>query len=566
MFINKISLRTALNQTLKTVCLTALLMPLVSHGYTIFTKPGTPQNAAEYGTRVAAYGDYSLVGAMQDAGARGTVHLHYKGGATPLRTYQLPNGPTYAQWGAGVAISDHWLTFTATNTTLGDNAPAKVYIVGKTNGQWGSCLNSSGVQDCTNFIQENGQNLGRPITSISFDASTEQYAGYYDLNVAISGDTLAIANIKKSLIHFYHYDGSQWVLEYTADGNDNYGGGTGLAVEDNRVVVSYPKFNNGYVILFERNITGDWSAKSIVSNTTQTTQFGNALAMDNSRLMVAAGAQEYPGDLSFYTIGSNGLISAPVDIFTFNYAPTRIALENDKAATTFSNGEATVELFAFGNNHWVKQPPLSLDLVGPDYSGSTFFATDLGLGGGVLAMGWRGRWLETTSGVTQLVGALVRRSFNYSTACNTPNNIVPNCSFSEPSATNWSLLNHNGGSSWANYANSQMKAVISYGGNDYWHVQARTPVKVYSPGDYTLRFRAKADSARTIVVNLGHNGSNDNNWTSYSKHTLPLTNTFQWFTVPMQNIPTDINSVLDFNYGNNNTSVTLDDVSLIKNY
>jgi|GEM_PF-3368187 len=143
------------------------------------------------------------------------------------------------------------------------------------------------------------------------------------------------------------------------------------------------------------------------------------------------------------------------------------------------------------------------------------------------------------------------------------NNVVPNCSLSIPSATNWSVGAYNGGSGWASYNNQELRININQPGSDHWHVQAVTPVNLSQAGDYIISFRARAESARNIVINVGHNGSNDNNWTSYAQRTVALSQQMQTFTLSLPSIPSDGNARLDFNAGNNGVAdVFIDEVYL----
>ncbi|HEY6528426.1 MAG TPA: carbohydrate binding domain-containing protein [Cellvibrionaceae bacterium] len=91
-----------------------------------------------------------------------------------------------------------------------------------------------------------------------------------------------------------------------------------------------------------------------------------------------------------------------------------------------------------------------------------------------------------------------------------------------------------------------------------------TPERVYQfPGIAHTIFRAKADSNRVFVVNIGHNGNQDNNWQSYGRENVSATTDWTEYSYEFQT-PMDANAFLDFNVGNAGTSaVTIDSVSLI---
>ena len=95
-----------------------------------------------------------------------------------------------------------------------------------------------------------------------------------------------------------------------------------------------------------------------------------------------------------------------------------------------------------------------------------------------------------------------------------------------------------------------------------WHVQARTPVNLSQAVQYKLTFRAKADANRGFVVNIGHNGNQDNNWQSHARVYPYATTEWTDYSYEVQ-VPMDANAFLDFNVGNAGTSaVTIDSVSL----
>lgn len=142
-------------------------------------------------------------------------------------------------------------------------------------------------------------------------------------------------------------------------------------------------------------------------------------------------------------------------------------------------------------------------------------------------------------------------------------NAVPNCSLDIPHATNWSVGAYQGGSGWASYHNEELKVNINQPGSEHWHVQAVTPVNLAAEGNYVVSFRARAESPRSIVVNLGHNGSSDNNWTSYAQKQVQLTTQMRTYTVSLSDIPIDSNARLDFNVGGDVVAdVIIDEVYL----
>lgn len=146
-------------------------------------------------------------------------------------------------------------------------------------------------------------------------------------------------------------------------------------------------------------------------------------------------------------------------------------------------------------------------------------------------------------------------------------NIVSNCSFDIPSATNWRLLNNQGGSGYAHYNGDNVRIDITAEGDIFGSVQLVSSVNI-SAGDYELSFKIRADEERTVNVNLGHEGGN---WESYynsdSDPSLsgPLQIGKEWrtYTLKLEDIPQDHNARIDFNMGDSGTSsVYVDEVYL----
>ena len=120
-----------------------------------------------------------------------------------------------------------------------------------------------------------------------------------------------------------------------------------------------------------------------------------------------------------------------------------------------------------------------------------------------------------------------------------------------------------GASSWGNFNGGQLTVTTYNPGSVHWHIQARTAVNLSEGGTYQLRFRAKADNFRDVVVNIGHNGNQDNNWQSYGQTLFRPGPEWTQYIYEFYGVPSDANAFLDFNFGNaGTTGITLDGVSL----
>src|SRR5690606_24116510 len=160
------------------------------------------------------------------------------------------------------------------------------------------------------------------------------------------------------------------------------------------------------------------------------------------------------------------------------------------------------------------------------------------------------------------IGAFIHEKVSLMDKCKSTRNLVTNCSFDSGNA-GWQFLNHMGAAAWGNFSNGELNATIYWGSNVHWHIQARTAVNLSAGGTYRLRFRAKADSLRSITVNIGHNGNVDNIWTSYGQTSFSLGSTWNEYIYEFYGVPSDADAFLDFNLGNQGTiPVTLDSISL----
>ena len=77
---------------------------------------------------------------------------------------------------------------------------------------------------------------------------------------------------------------------------------------------------------------------------------------------------------------------------------------------------------------------------------------------------------------------------------------------------------------------------------------------------YTVTFRARAASNRSIVVKTGMTGTP---WTSYFYENINLTTSMQTYTITFtMNYPTDTNARFEFFFGTNSSNVYIDSVSM----
>ncbi|MES2823719.1 MAG: carbohydrate binding domain-containing protein [Pseudomonadota bacterium] len=563
------------------ICISTTGISFNTAAQTIIEKPSVQRYGAAFGKIVVQHAGDTLVSSSSDtvlksgeflrdgnSESQGSVYLFQNGNATPKAVYQFPGSANHnKKLGAKIALSNKWLAFTEGNVDETNvNVPARVFIVGRDgNNQWRTCPASPGTSteigvgvDCTNQFDINGvENRGRPLKSIEFAHLTAK--AEHNHNIAISDNYLVMADIKGGEIITYRYDASQntWKEDLKLNVPDYLKLGTAIAIEGDRLAMSAPGVSGFFT--FKRNTTlpesawtGKWTADTSITNS------GHVLDMNSNRIIVGGTASDnVSGTLSFYNFDTSGNLIFNHTLTT-PVPPVSVALFSDTAVAAFEIAEPTAISYKLNSSvgRWQEFERIPRSIVPADPKGRAFFTRSADLHSGVIALGWD-NW---SSSSLDRPGAVVLR--NFTPNCKSPSNLVPNCSYDIPTATNWSLTAYNGASAWVNYNGNQMLTTINNAGSDFWHVQARTSVSV-TAGTYTLRFNAKATSARSIQINLGHRGGT---WQSYAQQTVNLTNTMQTFTLTLPNIPTDINSVLDFNLGKSSISaVTLDEVSLVKN-
>ncbi|MFT7561896.1 MAG: alpha-tubulin suppressor-like RCC1 family protein [Flavobacteriales bacterium] len=146
------------------------------------------------------------------------------------------------------------------------------------------------------------------------------------------------------------------------------------------------------------------------------------------------------------------------------------------------------------------------------------------------------------------------------TDCDSASNVVPNCSFDIPTATNWRLQLNAGGSGFANYTGDAVELDVDNPGSETWSLQLVSTIALQS-GSYVVSFKARADAPRSVSVNVGQDYSP---YSSYGNKIFELSTQLQEYSFIVSGVPTDNNARVGFNAGNNgNATVYLDEVSIV---
>lgn len=549
--------------------------------------------APEFSTALARAGQFTLVGALQEhvtvpgeaaptfpSIKQGAVYLMRGTNPTPERLYQFPGVAQFdLQAGSQVAISNRFLAFgTGGSNPAGVDSPFanSVFVARQVNGSWAQCPVVSGQRNCNGAVRENGQSISRALTRIPLTYP----AHFKSINLALSDDYLAIGYRQESVVELYRYDAptDRWVRELTLDETNDRFTGASLAIDGDRLAVGSPWSDGatagaelGSVRVFKRNgSNGTWSATSYTTGHFSSGAFGKSLAFSGSNLAVTSGISGATAHLSFFRVAADGALSARQSLQTPNPV-VHVALSGDTlAGTVYGGGDEGLSLYKRDatSGLWSYETGLIRDFYKAANSNVVGYGgiDPIGFVGDELSLGWRA--------YSGLLGGVIHEKASLLDACRDPRNVVQNCSFDSvtsaaldgyQSSTGWQLLSWNGGSAWADYNGRQMRINVQQPGSDMWHVQARTTVKLAQSGNYRLSFRAKADAMRNLVVNLGRNGSADNNWASYGRVTAAAGPQWVIYSFDLPNVPQDSAAYLDFNVGNAGAvAVTLDSVKLIR--
>lgn len=540
---------------------------------TVVVKPGTYVGNSEFGSAVARLGNYTVVGAFQETVAipgedilnngtdgQGVVYLFNGTNSTPERRYQFAgNDHFFKRAGAKVALSNKWLAFGASEASgshAGKNSA--VYVVGKVNSQWPQCPTVSGILTCDSLVKANGSAGNAPIIKIEFPG----YVHSADISLAISDDYLVMADQATSQAFIYRYNLAQarWNQEFATPA-DTSGKrlGASVAIDGDRVAVSAPGFDQtiGIVYLYKRNASGAWGITGAANGYDYGRNFGHKVDMHSGNLVIASG--DFNGDhgLTFFRVNANGGFfgqsSLAVDQNIY-----QLAVNGDTVAYTSFDDDESLKILKRNTttNEWRITTALNRYLyLNPQNGNLTYSASDpIDLDGDDLVLGWRS---YNNNG-----GAFIREKVSQLDSCKSTLNLVANCSF-DNSGSGWQFLNHQGAASWGNFSGGQLTVTTYNPGSVHWHIQARTAVNLSEGGIYQLRFRAKADNFRDVVVNIGHNGNQDNNWQSYGQTLFRPGPEWTQYIYEFYGVPSDANAFLDFNFGNaGTTGITIDGVSL----
>ncbi|MFW5813452.1 MAG: InlB B-repeat-containing protein [Fibrobacterota bacterium] len=199
-------------------------------------------------------------------------------------------------------------------------------------------------------------------------------------------------------------------------------------------------------------------------------------------------------------------------------------------------------------------------------SGSTVSLTANAASGYVFT-GWSGDVSGTANPISLTMNSNKTVTANFTAENTTPpadpgSEMLVNGNFSS-GVTPWRLGVY-GGSASGKVTNGEYVTSISSAGTAAWNIQfTQSGVALETGKTYTLSFRARAASTRTVQVNVGMSSSP---YTSYmGSFNAELTTSMKTFTKTFtMNSSSDANARVEFNSGLSSTNWYLDDVSLVE--
>ncbi len=146
--------------------------------------------------------------------------------------------------------------------------------------------------------------------------------------------------------------------------------------------------------------------------------------------------------------------------------------------------------------------------------------------------------------------------------CLTTCNLIANSHFDQQNQS-WTQYANSGANAQFDYSQYSGEIEITNGGTKVWHVQLyQQNLPIVAGQSYTLSFKAKAQSARNITIDLSsatqpHQG--------YFYKTLPIKEQWETYNISINPSTSDPTARLVFNLGLHWADVDLDDVMLIRN-
>lgn len=305
------------------------------------------ESRAEYGTSVAIYGDYAVVGASRENIASGNAYVYHRDGAgtwTYAQTFSAPDPNNGAEFGGGAKITDTQLVIAAGRANVnGIERAGALYVYSLNGNSWDYDTKLTATDysadakmgmNPTSLALENdivvagapGENAWTGSAYI-FEKSagvwaqsqkllnpTSQSGGSFGIGVALDGDYLVVgANEEdgtKGAAHIYTKDGNgTWNhLQKIAatDGSPQAFFGSSVSIDNGRIAVGAygDNGNRGATYIFEDDGTGNWvqTDKLTASSPSNEAMYGWNCKIQDNNLVVAAphayGLEE--GEVYFY--------------------------------------------------------------------------------------------------------------------------------------------------------------------------------------------------------------------------------------------------------------------------
>jgi len=145
-------------------------------------------------------------------------------------------------------------------------------------------------------------------------------------------------------------------------------------------------------------------------------------------------------------------------------------------------------------------------------------------------------------------------------SCSNLDNLITNSHF-DGGINNWIPYVNGAASASQEAVNDYINYTINNGGTSNWHVQLMQKSIALSPGVYTLSYKAKASSNRSIHAELGKASSP---YTTYSSNIQNINAQWNTYNARFNVTTTSNNARLVFNLGKNNADVFFDDIILVK--
>ncbi len=238
------------------------------------------ESRAEYGTSVAIFDDYAVVGASRENIASGNAYVYHKDGSgnwAYTQTFSAPDPNEGAEFGGGAKINDTQLVIAAGRADVNGTIRAGALYV----------------------YELNGSNWDYSTKLIADDFSVDAKMGMNPTSLALDNDIIVAGapgeNGWVGSVYVFQKTAGEWsqvqkLLNPVPQANESFGIGVALSGDYLIVGSNEEDGTKGAVHIFKKDNNGSWAhlQKIVADDATPQAYFGTSVSMDNGIIAVGA--------------------------------------------------------------------------------------------------------------------------------------------------------------------------------------------------------------------------------------------------------------------------------------